>query len=146
MNKNYRQGQILKLIRGRKIHTQEELAQALRAVGIPATQVTLSRDIRELGLIKTTEGYSEGLPEAAPAQDEVETVVRDFVQDIRLAQNLLVLRTAPGNANAVAVALDRADWPNITGTIAGDDTILVVAPDVATAAELRDQFLRFVTG
>ena len=146
MNKNYRQSQILKLIRAKHVHTQEELAQSLRTIGIPATQVTLSRDIRELGLIKTPEGYAEGLLESPPAQDEVETVVRDFVQDIRLAQNLLVLRTAPGNANAVAVALDRADWPNITGTIAGDDTILVVAPDAATAGELRDQFLGFVRG
>ena len=146
MNKNYRHGQILKLIRSRNVPTQEELAQALRAVGIPATQVTLSRDIRELGLVKTPEGYTQGLPDAAPGSTDVETAVRDLVQDIRLAQNLLVLRTAPGNANAVAVALDKADWPDVTGTIAGDDTILVVAPDLATAAALRDKFLRFVTG
>ncbi len=145
MNKNYRQGQILKLIRAQRIHTQEELAQALRTVGIPATQVTLSRDIRELGLVKTTEGYTERLSES-PGSGDVETVVRDFVLDIRIAQNLLVLRTAPGNANAVAVALDNADWPDITGTIAGDDTILVVAPDVKTAEILREKFLGFATG
>ncbi len=59
MNKSYRQGQILKLIRTRKLHTQEDLARVLRAAGIRATQVTLSRDIRELGLVKTSEGYAQ---------------------------------------------------------------------------------------
>ncbi len=144
MNKNYRQGQILKLIGAQKIHTQEDLAQALRSIGIPATQVTLSRDIRELGLIKTPEGYKQGLPETSNGAD-VETVVREFVLDIRIAQNLLVLRTAPGNANAVAVALDKADWPEITGTIAGDDTILIVAPDNGIAESLKARFMKFVT-
>jgi len=62
MNKNYRQSQILKLIRQRALHTQEELAQELRVIHVPATQVTLSRDIRELGLVKTPEGYVQGNP------------------------------------------------------------------------------------
>jgi transcriptional regulator of arginine metabolism len=146
MNKNYRQGQIVKLIRNRRIYTQEELAQALRGIGIPATQVTLSRDIRELGLVKTAEGYTQGLPEAGATSAGVEAVLREFVLDIRVAQNLLVLRTAPGNANAVAVALDKAEWPEVTGTIAGDDTILVVAPDAAIAQDLKNRFLRFITG
>jgi transcriptional regulator of arginine metabolism len=145
MNKNYRQAQILKLIRSQRIHTQDELAQALRTLGIPATQVTLSRDIRDLGLLKTPEGYTQGLPEASPGVPDLEAVVRELVLDVRTAQNLLVLRTAPGNANAVGVALDRADWPEITGTIAGDDTILVVAPDIPTAESLRTKFLQFVT-
>lgn len=145
MNKNYRQGQILKLIRSRRIHTQEDLAQALRAIWIPATQVTLSRDIRELGLVKTGEGYTKGLAESTPGAPDANSVIRDLVLDVRVAQNLLVLRTAPGNANAVGVALDKAEWPEITGTIAGDDTILVVAPDVKIAEGLREKFLRLVT-
>jgi len=145
MNKNYRQGQIVKLIRARRIHTQEELAQALRAIGIPATQVTLSRDIRELGLVKTADGYAQGMGEVSPGAPDVEGVVGELVLDVRVAQNLLVLRTAPGNANAVGVALDKAEWPEITGTIAGDDTILVVAPDLKTAEGLREKFLKLVT-
>lgn len=144
MNKSYRQGQIVKLIRGRRLHTQEELAKALRANGIPATQVTLSRDIRELGLVKTPEGYTQGAPESAPAGPEVATLVREFVRDIRMAQNLLVLRTPPGTANAVAVALDQAEWPEVTGTIAGDDTVLVVAPDAKIADALHAKFLRIL--
>ena len=144
MNKSYRQGQILKLIRGRRVHTQEDLARALRALHIPATQVTLSRDIRELGLVKTAEGYSQGAPEAVSGPD-VATSTREFVQDVRIAQNLLVLRTRAGHANSVGVALDQADWPEVTGTIAGDDTILVVAPDAKTAKKLHAKFLRFLT-
>src|ERR1700735_233723 len=100
MNKSYRQGQILKLVRSKHLHTQEELARALRTIGIPATQVTLSRDIRELGLVKTSDGYGRAA-EAATNGPDIETVVREFVLDIRIAQNLLVLRTAPGHANSV---------------------------------------------
>ncbi len=144
MNKNYRQGQILKLIRTQRIHTQEDLARALRAIGVPATQVTLSRDIRELGLLKTAGGYTQPSAESGAGGSDVAPLVAEFVQDIRVAQNLLVLRTGPGRANAVAVALDRANWPEITGTVAGDDTILVIAPDTATAGQLRSKFLEFL--
>lgn len=143
MNKTYRQGQILKLIRNQRLHTQDELARALRSIGVPATQVTLSRDIRELGLVKTNDGYAEGAPESAAAP-EVEPLVREFVQDVRVAQNLLVLRTPPGHANAVAVALDNAEWPEVTGTIAGDDTILIIAPDEKVAESLRARFLKLL--
>jgi transcriptional regulator of arginine metabolism len=143
MNKSYRHGQILKLIRSKNLHTQEELARALRTIGIPATQVTLSRDIRELGLVKTPDGYVFAA-EAATNGPDIETVVREFVLDIRIAQNLLVLRTPPGHANSVGVELDKAHWPEIAGTIAGDDTVLVIAPDGKTAAALREKFLRFL--
>jgi transcriptional regulator of arginine metabolism len=143
MNKTYRQGQIVKLIRGKSVHTQEELARALRAIGIQATQVTLSRDIRELGLIKTSEGYAQVASESAPSPD-LASLAREFVRDVRQAQNLLVLRTPAGHANAFAVALDQADWPEVTGTIAGDDTVLIVAPDLKTAEALRAKFLKFL--
>ncbi len=144
MNKSFRQGQILKLIRGTQIHTQEDLAQELRRVGVPATQVTLSRDIRELGLVKTAHGYSEGSEVAAAAKPDVASTVSDYVLDIKVAQNLLVLRTPPAHANAVASALDLAEWPEVTGTIAGDDTVLVVTPDAKTAQALRTRFLGFL--
>jgi len=143
MNKAFRQGQILKLIRSRHVFTQEELAQELKqAFGIQTTQVTLSRDIRELGLVKTPDGYQQ--LSAAAAGPEFETVAADFLQDARTAQNLVILKTSPGNANALAVALDKEEWPEVVGTIAGDDTILVVAPDAGTAANLRERFLGYV--
>jgi transcriptional regulator of arginine metabolism len=139
MNKAFRQGQILNLIRTRPIRTQEELATALKAVGIPATQVTLSRDIRELRLAKTADGYRQLTPESGGPS--LATLAAEFLHDIRPAQNLLVLKTSPGHANSVAVALDQENWPEIVGTVAGDDTILVIAPDAATAATLRTRLL-----
>jgi transcriptional regulator of arginine metabolism len=142
MNKTFRQGQILKLIRSQPILTQEDLARELKqAFGIQTTQVTLSRDVRELGLLKTPEGYRQLSQAAGP---DLATMTAEFLQDARVAQNLIVLRTSPGNANALAAALDKEDWPEVVGTIAGDDTILVVAPDAATAAKLRDRLLAFV--
>jgi transcriptional regulator of arginine metabolism len=144
MNKSYRQGQILKLVRDRQLHTQDELAKALGTIGIDATQVTLSRDIRELGLLKTTQGYTRA-PKVEPAGPDVPTVIGEFLLDVRAAQNLLVLKTPPGAASAVAEALDRADWREVVGTIAGDDTVLIVAPDVGTAQSLRDKLLKFLS-
>ena len=142
MSKSYRHGQILKVIRSKPIRTQEELAQELKAQGIQTTQVTLSRDIRELRLAKTTDGYRE--MEAGESGPGVEDLAAEFLVDVRCAQNLLVLRTAPGHANSVAVALDNAEWPEVVGTIAGDDTILVVAPDSPTATVLQKKFLKLL--
>jgi transcriptional regulator of arginine metabolism len=144
MNKSYRQNQILKLIRTRPIHTQDELARALRALRIPATQVTLSRDIRELGLVKTPNGYAQVGRAGAPAGPEVTALARELLLDVRQAQNLLVLKTPPAYANSLAAAIDQADWPEVTGTVAGDDTVLVVTPDTRTAESLRDRFARFL--
>ena len=139
MSKAYRHGQILKLVRAQRIRTQEDLAHELQQAGIPATQVTLSRDIRELGLVKTPEGYREMSPdEAGPS---FRTLAAEFLHDVRVAQNLVVLKTSPGHANSVAVALDSEDWPEVVGTLAGDDTILVIAPDGATAEKVRRRCL-----
>jgi transcriptional regulator of arginine metabolism len=146
MNKNFRQGQILKLIRAKSILTQEDLARELKEnTGIQATQVTLSRDIRDLGLLKTPQGYRQVSEAAAgPGGPGLETAVSEFLQDARVAQNLIVLRTSPGNANALAVALDKQAWPEVVGTLAGDDTILVVTPDSSTAAKLRQKLIGLV--
>jgi len=142
MNKTYRQGQILRLIKAHKILTQEMLAKELAAVGVSAKQVTLSRDMRELGLVKTTEGYRQ--VEAGAIGPGIETVMAEYLHEVRVAQNLLVLRTSPGNANSIAAALDQEDWPEVVGTIAGDDTILVIAPDGATAMALQKRFVAFL--
>jgi transcriptional regulator of arginine metabolism len=143
MSKSYRHGQILKLIRASRISTQEELAQALKNLGVQTTQVTLSRDIRELRLVKTVEGYRESLPEEAAPQFAM--LAAEFLRDVRTAQNLVVLRTAPGHANSVAVALDNEEWPEIVGTLAGDDTILVIAPNTSTAVRIGKKLLALLT-
>ncbi len=138
MTKSLRQGQILKLIRANTVHTQDDLAKLLRTVGIEATQVTLSRDIRELRLAKTPDGYREIGRESGP---QFAMLAGEFLQDVRCAQNLVVLKTAPGHANSVAVALDNEEWPEVAGTIAGDDTILVVTPDNTTASSVCNRLL-----
>ena len=139
MSKSYRQGQILKLVRSKRILTQDELAQELRDQGISATQVTLSRDIRDLRLVKTREGYQEMAPEEkGPA---LQLLAAEFVLDVRIAQNLVVLKTAPGNANSVAQALDQEEWPELVGTIAGDNTILVIVPDSSTAEVVQEKLM-----
>jgi transcriptional regulator of arginine metabolism len=142
MTKNYRQGQILKLIRTKRITTQDELARELRTEGIEATQVTLSRDIRELGLAKTADGYREILPDSAGA--ELATVITEFLLDVRLAQNLVVLKTSAGNANSLAVALDSEEWPEVAGTVAGDDTIFLACWDEQRAKAVQERLLEFV--
>jgi transcriptional regulator of arginine metabolism len=144
MSKSYRQGQILKLIRSQRVLTQDDLAEELRKQGISATQVTLSRDIRDLRLVKTREGYQEMAPEErGPA---FPLLAAEFVLDVRCAQNLVVLKTAPGHANSVAVALDQEEWPEAVGTIAGDDTIVVITPDGATAEVVQEKLMSILEG
>jgi transcriptional regulator of arginine metabolism len=144
MTKSFRHGQILKLIRSRGVFTQEELARALKEIGIDATQVTLSRDMRELGVVKTSEGYRELGADAGNLQ--FAALAGEFLRDVRLAQNQVVLKTAPGHASSVAVALDDEEWPEVVGTIAGDDTILIICSDSKTAEVLRTKLMGMLEG
>ncbi len=151
MSKGFRQAQIQKLIRSAAIHTQEELAAALGRFGVEATQVTLSRDIRELGIIKTADGYQERAALTAGndanngaadrARNNLSRVLQEFLRDVQVAQNLVVLKTNPGGAGAVALALDSKHWPEIVGTVAGDDTIFVATESAAKARKLRQKLL-----
>ena len=101
-------------------------------------QATLSRDIRELGLVKTYDGYmpGNGVGASEPVLPSVARLVREFVLEVRLAQNLLVLKTSIGSAQPVAAAMDAEDWPEVVGTLGGDDTILVISQDNKTAQQL----------
>ncbi len=140
MSKTYRQEQILKLVQSRPLRSQAELAAALRRAGVSATQVTLSRDLKELGLVKTSAGYAGRDEAGAPPPPEAPAhVVGEFARDLRPAQNLLVVKTAPGAAPTVAAAIDRAGWPEVAGTLAGDDTVLLVCanPRLRLLAEHR---------
>ncbi len=143
MNKSFRQGQILKTIRTKEIYTQEELARELGVLGIQTTQVTLSRDMRELGLVKTVEGYRQLSTE--PTGPELGDVVNEYLQDIRVAQNLVVLRTSPGNASTLAVSIDREEAGDVVGTVAGDDTVLVVTTDTQAAEGFRKRMLEMIS-
>jgi transcriptional regulator of arginine metabolism len=143
MTKSYRQGQILKLIRGKQISTQDELARELRTLGIEATQVTLSRDIRELGLAKTADGYREILPD--PTGPSLAQVMAEYLMDVRLAQNLVILKTTTGSANSLAVALDSEDWAEIAGTVAGDDTLFVACWDNQRAKSVHERLMSYLS-
>jgi transcriptional regulator of arginine metabolism len=143
MNKSFRQGQILKVVRSKEIFTQEELARELSVLGVLATQVTLSRDMRELGLVKTPQGYRQISAERARA--DLAGVAEEYLQDIQTAQNLVVLKTSPGNANALAIAVDREDLEEVVGTVAGDDTVLVITPDNDAAEGFRKRMLAMIS-
>lgn len=126
--KRFRQGQILKLVGSEAIASQDDLRRRLYQLHLRVTQATLSRDLRDLKLVKTAEGYkplTAAAGEKAPAPSLAQTL-REFLQDVRPAQNLLVLKTPPGGAQPLAAALDREGWKEIIGTIAGDDNILLI--------------------
>jgi transcriptional regulator of arginine metabolism len=132
MNKTLRQRAVLDVLKHGSIASQEDLQRHLRRRGFKVGQATLSRDIRDLNLSKTPQGYSiphHGEGGAGVALPPVSRLVREFVLDIRTAQNQLVIKTIVGSAQPVAAALDETDWPEVVGTIAGDDTILIVCPD-----------------
>ena len=143
MNKAFRQAQIAKLIRDRTIHTQEELAVQLASLEIDVTQATLSRDIREMGIVKTPEGYRQRAAVAASRshREDLRRVFQEFLRDIELAKNLVVLKTDPGGAMAVAQVLDTEGDLGIIGTVAGDDTIFAATGNSAAAKMLRDRLL-----
>ena len=137
MSKMARQKAILDVLQHGPVESQEELQKVLAKRGFDAGQATLSRDIRELGLVKTGEGYqrAEGVA-AEPILPSLQRLVREFVLEVRLAQNMIVLKTSVGSAQPVAAAVDAEDWSEVVGTLAGDDTILVISPDNRTAQQL----------
>lgn len=138
MSKPSRQKAILAALENGPVASQEDLQRRLRRHGFKVGQATLSRDIHELGLVKTGTGYAQPNGDSAydPSLPPVSRLVREFVLDVRIAQNLLVVKTAIGSAQPVAAALDSEEWPESVGTIAGDDTILIVCPDKKSAARL----------
>ncbi|MGA8865968.1 MAG: ArgR family transcriptional regulator [Candidatus Sulfotelmatobacter sp.] len=135
MNKSLRQKAVLETLRRGPIASQEDLQKALRKRGFKVGQATLSRDIHELNLSKTAAGYALPQGEGVSGLNlpPVQRLVREFVLDVRPAQNLLVLKTIVGSAQPVAAALDGEELPEVVGTIAGDDTVLIICPDQAQA-------------
>lgn len=144
--KNDRQAMIIAIIKEQVIGTQEELGEALKNRGIMVTQATLSRDIKELGLIKipTPEGYYRySLPQDRTPGDllrRAQRMFEDAVISVDYAENLIVVKTTGGNAQGVAAALDDLDWPEVVGTVAGDNTILVVIRSKEAVSEILKRF------
>jgi transcriptional regulator of arginine metabolism len=144
VTKTYRQAQILKLIRAQSIRTQEELSAALAKSGIEVTQVTLSRDIRELGLVKGAKGYREPAESATPAGGRatvLKRAVEEYMREVKTAENLVIIKTMRGTAAPMADALDHEGWPEIAGTIAGEDTIFAAAVNARLALKVKEKLL-----
>lgn len=146
--KNQRHREILEAIRKDAISTQEELADLLKQAGHVVTQATVSRDIKELALIKVNTGndqYKYALPsEPTFLGSKLRFMLKQFVVKFDYSENILVISTAPGNANAVASALDDAKWPEIIGSVAGDDTILLVIKPKEAVAEVIDKLVYYL--
>jgi transcriptional regulator of arginine metabolism len=138
MNKTLRHRAILEALKQGPVANQEGLQKALRKRGFKVGQATLSRDIHELNLSKTSAGYALPVGEGAAglALPPVQRLIREFVLDVRSAQNLLVVKTIIGSAQPVAAALDEQEWEEVVGTIAGDDAILIVCPDKDAAKKV----------
>jgi transcriptional regulator of arginine metabolism len=136
-----RQAAILDLVAGRAIRTQEELVEALRGRGLEVTQATVSRDLRELGLARVAGGaglrYVAALPEAEGATvTRLRAALREHVRSVEFVDVLGVVRTRPSSAPLVAAAIDGARYEEVAGTVAGDDTVLVVTRGAQAAAVL----------
>ncbi len=134
---------LARLLSGQRFSSQEELARALARAGFEVTQATLSRDLRSLGVGKRPGADGKASYELpAPATETLDRErqlldLKAFVNEVRVAQNLMVVRTPPGHANGVARAIDLADFEGEVGSVAGDDTVLVVMEDGAAARRMK---------
>jgi transcriptional regulator of arginine metabolism len=127
--KRLRHKAILDVVRSGEIASQEDLMRGLLARHIEVSQSTLSRDIQELRLAKTGGVYTvvEADPVARPSDESFRRIIREFLVDIAVAQNIVVVKTGPGHASTVSQALDDAGWPEAIGTIAGENTVFIAA-------------------
>ena len=136
-----RQSVILDVIQRQPVRNQEQLRRLVRAAGFDVTQATLSRDVRELGLVKGGASAAYQSPAAAGSNGHspkamLNRAVADYLTRVDRVQQLVVMRTGPGQAQLLGVALDNARLPEVIGTIAGDDTILVITKDTRRAGSL----------
>jgi len=146
-----RQGAILRLVQDHPVSTQEELAEALRQEGLDAVQATISRDIAQLGLVKVRDQGGRlvyALPGGADLDrlSELTSALRRWAMSLDASGNLLVVHTPPGHANALAQAIDQARLPDVLGTIAGDDTITVIAREGVQGADLERELRHHLEG
>jgi transcriptional regulator of arginine metabolism len=122
------------------VGSQEELRRRLYRRGHRVTQATLSRDIHELRLVKTPDGYKFPQGDVPDAfLPSIDRLMREFVYEVKSAQNLVVVKTSAGSAQPVSAAIDAEEWEGVVGTIGGDDTILVITPDNQIAERLTNR-------
>lgn len=134
-----RQGQILKIIKSKKIKTHEQLIEELNKSGFSVTQATVSRDIKEMGLIKAPDpegGSMYAMASGISGEGKPINIFSDAVRDIECALHTVVIKTYPGMASAVAASVDSAMHNDFLGSIAGDDTLLIIASDEEKASDI----------
>jgi transcriptional regulator of arginine metabolism len=144
MSKLSRHTAIRDLVASDEIASQEELRRMLYKRGHRVTQATLSRDMHELRLVKTSQGYK--LPQGEVAEaflPSIERLIHEFVYDVKTAQNMVVVKTSAGSAQPVSAAIDAEEWEEVIGTIGGDDTILVITPDHKVAEKLAKRIREY---
>ena len=139
--KTRRQEKIIDLIKNNEIETQEELLERLRKCGFNGTQATNSRDMRQLNIMKTVSRsgryrYVQKLVTDPTLEEKFATILRETVKEIRLAMNIVVIRAYTGMASAAAVAIDSMEMPEVVGSIAGDDTLILITESVENATVL----------
>lgn len=148
--KAWRQSQILDVIDKDPVSSQEALRQKLKGRGIDATQATLSRDLKDLGLVKRAGdgAYTRPGRDAKPqaAADQLRRTVASLVRGLERVELLIVVRTDPGQAQGLAVLIDRQQFPEVAGTVAGDDTILLVCRGLDQAQRMEDRLTAMVKG
>lgn len=142
--KSRRQSAILDVVEHEAVRSQEQLRQRLTGRGFDVTQATLSRDIKELGLLKRSSdgAYQPSGADVQPAAGALDTLSRalaEYLINIEPVQQLIVLKTGAGQAQMLALAIDRARLPEVAGTLAGDDTILIIARDPRSADAVAKQ-------
>lgn len=143
--KNDRQSRILEIIEREPIDTQEQLQQRLQEVGISCTQATISRDIKQLHLIKEPIGqgkyrYAVSIQRnKLNVADKLRTIFRESIVSVDSAQNIVVIKTMAGLANAAGAALDSMNLPYVVGSLAGDDTVMLVTRDAESARSFCDE-------
>ena len=147
--KNNRQKIILDIISNNDIETQNQLIKALEDAGVKSTQATLSRDIKELRLIKelTPKGtyrYATAIKEGTDYMDKLHTIFKECVVSVEQAQNLIVIKTLPGLANAASSALDNMNIKDLVGTLAGDDTSFIAMIDTEAAKRFCKEIREFM--
>ena len=149
--KQHRQQTLLRLVAERRLTTQQDVVRALRAGGFAATQATVSRDIVELGLVKVPRdgAHVYAPPVTMPASGGIERL-RRFCEEYRVqgavAGNLVILKTPPGTANALAIALDTSGFSDVVGTLAGDDTVFIAAHNPARARGINKRLSEYGVG
>ena len=142
--KSHRHNAIRELLAKATVTNQDELRRKLADRGFHVTQATLSRDIRELKLMKGPSGYALPVADGEDDLPEIASVLQDFGLEVRQAQNLLILLTTMGGAQPVAASIDSEDWEDIVGTIAGDNTVLIICADIRKAESLRSRIEAYI--